>query len=106
MKIVNMTPHDIHFYSEEGEKLHTFPALGDLVRVNTKVREAGNIGGFRLVKKESPDIVFLPPKKEGVMYIVSLITKSSCPHREDLLTVDDTIRDEKGRIIGCKAFCI
>lgn len=47
----------------------------------------------------------LPPEKEGVFHIVSLITALQCRgSRNDLLIVSDTVRDDQGRIIGCTGF--
>jgi hypothetical protein len=32
------------------------------------------------------------------------MVKNAIPEREDLITVGELVRDENGRIIGCKGF--
>ena len=46
----------------------------------------------------------VPEKIHDTVYIVSLIVAQSFPDRDDFLIVNDTIRDEKGRIIGARSF--
>ncbi len=48
----------------------------------------------------------LPPQREGIYYIVSNLVAQANPDRRDLLIVDDTVRDEQGRIIGCKSLSL
>ena len=46
----------------------------------------------------------LPDPQDGVLFIVSRIVAEACAGvREDLLIVDDVIRNEQGNPIGCKA---
>ena len=48
----------------------------------------------------------LPDYEEGVYYIVSALVANAYPERKDLLMVNETIRDDDGRIIGCKSFAV
>lgn len=48
----------------------------------------------------------LPKEESGIYYIVSLVVQLAFPERNDLLVPFDLVRNEKGVIIGCKAFSI
>ena len=45
----------------------------------------------------------LPEEKEGVYIIVSKLTADAFPLRDDLLLVNEMVRDENGAIIGCRS---
>jgi len=47
----------------------------------------------------------LPDPPEGVYYIVSLAVAQAA-RRPDLLVPDDMVRDEQGRILGCRRFAV
>ena len=48
----------------------------------------------------------LPPYEDGTYYIVSAIFCQAFPDRKDFLIVNETIRNEKGEITGCKSLAI
>ena len=45
----------------------------------------------------------LPPKKEDTIYIVSSMVCQACPDRPDFYIPNETVRDDEGRIIGCRS---
>ena len=45
----------------------------------------------------------LPEPRDGVLYLVSRQVAEACPQRQDLVIVDETIRNEKRQIIGAKS---
>lgn len=45
----------------------------------------------------------LPEPRDGVLYLVSRQVAEACPQRQDLVIVDETIRNDKGQIIGAKS---
>ena len=49
------------------------------------------------------EVVDLPAPQVGVYYIVSRLVMSACPNRQDLLVPNDLVRDEAGRVIGCRS---
>jgi hypothetical protein len=105
MEIINATPHDITIISD-GEKI-VIPKSNLIIRLKERRVKVGEleINGKKVnvnrVEYETSDI---PPEKEGVFYIVSSLIAGAFPNRKDLLIVDETIRDEKGTIVGCKSF--
>lgn len=104
MTIKNLTPHAVHVI--DGETVRTFESEG-IARAAQTMEEAGNVGGIRMVRMSFGAPVDLPAPEEGVYLIVSAITvsaaKASGRTVSDLLLTADPVRDEAGRIIGCKA---
>lgn len=109
--IDNYTPHTINVFSEKthseivsipssgvarAEETHylidTFSTNDEPFAIELDRIEYGSVDG-------------LPPEKEGVLHIVSLITALQCAgKRNDLIIVSGTVRDDQGRIIGCTGF--
>ena len=58
---------------------------------------------IKINKVKMGKVVNLPAKKEGVLYLVSRQVAEACPERDDLVIVDEAVRNEKGEIIGAKA---
>lgn len=99
-KIINLTPHTVNI----GDiVLHP---SGTIARAKEEVEVVGNINGIDIVRKRFTDVVDLPDYQDGVYYVVSLIVAQALPERKDLLCPGEQIRDEQGRIIGCKNLCI
>ncbi|MFC0903824.1 hypothetical protein ACFHWD_03850 [Clostridium sp. MT-14] len=49
------------------------------------------------------DIENLPEPQPDTIFVVSSIVAQAAQNRDDLFIPDDTVRDENGRIIGCRA---
>lgn len=103
MDIVNMTPHDVAIIDADSDKeAHRYPRSGDILRLETRVTGA-TPDGFVAVSfgHLSED----PPMREGVFYIVSLPTALAV-RRRDFLVPFDEVRDDAGRIIGCRRLAL
>jgi len=106
MEIINLTPHDVVLVL--GEEKVVFPSSGIVARCKT-TRQTVNI-----IKVNGRDIAInktifgevenLPQPKADTMYIVSSLVAQAAKDRDDLIIPDDTVRDDKGAIVGCKAF--
>jgi len=96
--IINKTPHVISV----GGK--SFEPEGEPFRLQQTTESAGALEGIplSLIKYGGSE---LPPYQENTYYIVSSIFCQAFPGRKDLLMVGETIRDEKGFIIGAKTLC-
>lgn len=104
MKIKNLTPHDVLFI--DGDVKINFPKEVDkFPRVNEEIKVIGNVNGIPITKKIFGNCENLPEKEDGTLLIVSVIIANALPNRDDLI-VPNTIRDEKGQIIGCNSFSI
>lgn len=104
VKVVNCTPHDVNLVTEKGNI--TFPRSGIIPRLTESQEKINSISsnGIRIdiMKKSFNEPEGLPEPKKGTIYIVSALVAGACKNRDDLVVPNDTVRDEAGRIIGCK----
>lgn len=97
MKIRNYTPHEVVL---KGVK---YPSEG-CARCETEVKKIAEIDGIPVNRREFKAVYGLPDSEPGTIYIVSaIVAQAIAGQRDDCFVVDETIRDEAGRIIGCKA---
>lgn len=105
MSLVNLTPHPVNLYGNrdvaEGPK-EVIPPSGTVVRVATIElgTQLGAAGSYELVQYGHLD--GLPPRKEGTVYIVSLVAALAARGRDDLLAPYVEVRNESGTMIGCR----
>lgn len=102
MKFVNLTPHAINFVDGDGTVIKTVPSAG-LARVVATREKVAIIDGIAVNKTSFGEITGLSEAEDGTIYIVSSLVAQACPERQDVFVVDDTVRDENGRIIGARA---
>ena len=105
MKIVNLTPHALNFLDAENRIVLTAPSSG----VARAAQRRENIGAIDadgvtlpVTRSVFGAVEGLPAPEAGTIYIVSAITAQAVPEREDVFIVDDSVRDENGRIIGVR----
>lgn len=101
-KLINLTPHDINVVGEKG-KVTTIKASGSIARCKQKDEMFATLNGIPLVNTTFTDIEGLPHQTLGVYYIVSALIKNAAPERTDLLSPNDMVRDDQGRVIGCRS---
>lgn len=101
-KIVNLTPHAINIVGGP-----TFEPSGEVARISSTNQNAGELlvngESIPLITQQFGEVVGLPEEKEGTMFIVSSLIFSNT-ERKDLLVPGEQVRDEDGRVIGCKSF--
>lgn len=107
MKVVNLTPHAINIVGYDGSLLTSFPPSGVVARA---VHRRAQLGTVNLEGVDVPVFQssfgrtdWFPAPEEGTIYIVSSITAQAVRGRDDVYMVDDQVRDEGGRVIGCRA---
>ena len=110
--IYNYTPHAVTVFTDDGKQT-TFASVG-LARASQTALTVGEINGIP-VKQMAFGAVEGLPEAETVTgddyFIVSAITAQAAvvtnhPLKDRLITVADAVRDESGRIVGCKAFAV
>lgn len=106
MQIINATPHDVNIIGENGQVVRTYAASGICPRCSVSREAVDEIDGIRINRTVFGDVVGLPEYVEGTYYIVSAIVANAAKGRQDLLITDDAVRDDKGRVIGCKALAV
>ena len=102
-KIMNLTPHAINFVNENGEAVLTIEPCGELARVTTKTVVTGEINSIPVTTTEFGEVEGLPDPTPDTIFIVSSLVAGRVPEREDVFIPNESVRDEKGRIIGCKS---
>jgi len=133
IRVVNATPHEVVIYVD-GEPIYDpnmyesttpqeligvapslmrrvmrFPPSGILPRCRVETIPAGEIlsseGIIPLTKTKMGEVENLPEEKEGTIYIVSRIVAEALPQRKDLYFPNESVRNEKGQIVGCRSLC-
>ena len=103
MTIVNLTPHAVNFLDESNHPILTVEPSGTVARAKQTRTLCGNIAGIPVNQCAYGTVQGLPEPAKETIYIVSAITAQACPEREDVYIVDDSVRNEDGRIIGVRA---
>ena len=105
MKIINLTPHDISLM-RNGQVVEIYPASRTPARVSVSAEIVGEINGFEIRKNVYGQVVNLPEREEGTVYIVSALVAQAAKDRDDILVTDGAVRDAEGKIIGCTGFAV
>jgi len=100
-RIKNMTPHEIVVVGEK-ENI-TIPSEG-VVRVSETRNLFQEINGVKIYTKQFGKSDDLPEEVEGQFVIVSVPVAQAHTERNDLIIADDIVRNQDGKIIGCKSF--
>ena len=102
-KIINLTPHPVVYV--DVDKSETFPPSGEAVRL-TEIQDKTTVLDFNYKTygvKYTPES--LPDEIPGTFYIVSSMVKNATERRDFIVPIN-VIRDDSGRITGCKGFRI
>lgn len=114
--LINLTPHTIHLHQTSGafENPVTFKSDGvarasEIVEVEPDLHwcvfgDCGMHDHIPLVRKRYGSVEGLPEPRQSVAYIVSQVVADACPDRDDLLVPHDMVRDDAGRVVGCRGF--
>ena len=107
MKIINTTPHEINIIGKDGNIIFTVQPSGILVRVSQETTDTGSITidgvSIPVTSNTFGDVVGLPEFNPDTIIIVSAMVANACHNRTDLALVNESVRDDKGRIIGCRS---
>lgn len=106
VSLVNLTPHPLVLVLDSGET-RELPAADEPARVvdrRTAQRVVDTETGPVDVADVSAgsEVVGLPPARDGVLLVVSRVTATAV-RRADIVFPLDEVRDEAGRIVGCRA---
>ena len=103
-RIINLTPHDVNLYRADGTVVTFKKADMPIPRVSATTVSDGDIDGIPLTKTVFGEVENLPEAVEGTYFIVSALVAGRCPDRKDLVIPNDAVRDDAGRIVGCRSF--
>lgn len=118
-KIVNCTPHDIRLLRPDTPDQideadidrwtrHVIPApegrparIGE-IDLGSQPYEIDGIGTVQIEYVEYSHATDLPPREEGVLYVVSHMLAVGMPSRGDLLVTYQAVRNRNMTTIGCR----
>ena len=103
MQIINLTPHTINFLGGDNNPVLTVEPSGTIARTKQTRTMCGTIAGIPVNQCAYGTVQGLPEPAKETIYVVSSITAQACPERADVYIVDDSVRNEDGRIIGVRA---
>lgn len=104
MKILNFTPHAVTIRTPKGETV--YPSVG-VARADTRSQVVGYIDDLPIVKKTFGAVYGLPESvpNDTILIVSSLTAQAAKEHKhplcDRLYIVNDTVRDENGRIVAC-----
>lgn len=104
MKILNFTPHAVTI--KTASTTNTYNSVG-VARADTRSEVVGFINDLPIVKKSFGAVYGLPESvPNDTILIVSSLTAQAAkaenhPLADRLYIVNDTVRDENGRIVAC-----
>ena len=101
MKFVNLTPHEVRIIN--GDSDIVIPTSGVVARAKVVQELIFNLDGIPVYKNVYGETIGLPAPSEGVIYIVSALAAQGCSNREDVFVPNDSVRDENGKIVGCRS---
>ena len=101
--IINCTPHGLVFVDDAGKVIRTVEPSGILPRVSSTITVVGDIDGIPDEVTSYGEVVGLPEKKDGAILVVSAMVAARLPDRSDIRIPGRQVRDDKGRIVGCKS---
>ena len=106
-KIINLTPHSVNVVGDDNSVDITIEVSGNVARCSQTINTVGNIivnnVAIPISSSSYGEVVDLPAPQDDTYYIVSRLVMSACPNRQDLFVPNDLVRDEAGRVIGCRS---
>jgi len=100
-----VTPHDVNIVDKDGNVILIVPASDKPLRLIEKRDVIGDINGIPLssVSYTIDEATPLPNPDTDTFYIVSRVVAETFKRR-DFIVPDQTVRNDKGQIVGCKGF--
>jgi hypothetical protein len=113
MSVINLTPHEINIHVELGSahlsRTLTIAPSGIVPRVGVSSRPVGYVliddVQVPVTATTYGTVSDLPDQVLGNVYIVSRVVAEACRDRDDLLIPGEAVRDQGGRVIGCRGLC-
>lgn len=104
LQVLNLTPHAINVVTDAGTQ--TFAPSGQVARCASSSAQVGDLNGIPLFRTKFGEVQGLPEPQDGVLYVVSALVRQAVPHRPDVASPGDLVRDEAGNVVGCKGLIV
>jgi len=108
MKIINLTPHALNLMpAGPTGPVVTIPPSGLVARCATSRMQVDTVTvdsiSVPVNQTRFGEVSDLPDPQPDTIYVVSALVAQAVPDRQDVFITDDAVRDDQGRIIGCRA---
>lgn len=103
MKIVNLTPHSVNLFNNHTGAYDAIAPSGIVARVAATTVPCGTVGAYAATTTSYGDVENLPEPEPETIYVVSSIVAQRVPERDDVYIPNESVRDESGRIVGCRS---
>ena len=115
--IINLTPHTINVRRDDGSFV-AFQPSGQVARVTVSLapvdvfdyskalQELSLADGILISSQEFGVVTGLPDPETDTLYLVSALVRTAVPHRFDVLSPGELIRNEAGQPIGCDGLTV
>ena len=103
--IRNLTPHMVNVWDKNGQCWDIEPD-GMVARCSQFEETVGELGTIKVTRQRFGEVIDLPPARVGTWLIVSRIVASALPERQDLLIPGPPVRDDNGKVIGCRGLSV
>lgn len=105
--LVNLTPHPVVIIANDGTVIADIPPSGNVARLAETAVPDGTRGGIPMTRVSLGTIEGLSPAWRDTLHIVSMPllmgARAAGVTRTDLVYPFGQVRDETGRIIGCRS---
>lgn len=102
-KLVNLTPHPVSFIHDQGQI--ELPACPNPIRLKETLVKVGEVEGIGVFDISYGEPENLPEPRAGRLLIVPTLIRQALPHRFDLVSPCQFVRDEQGQVTGAKGLC-
>jgi hypothetical protein len=105
--LINLTPHPVTIFT--ADRKIQIPPSGDIARCfgdTARARRTVTVDGHEIAlvtDATTTTVTGLPPAEPDVLLIVSRLVALAAPDRPDLVFPHTPVRDDTGRIQGCRA---
>lgn len=103
MNFINLTPHAIYILDNENKIIKTIEPSKKVARLKTSTITIDYMDDIPITQTFFGEIENLPYPQKDTVYIVSSLIAQAATGRDDLYIPNESVRDEKGRIIGCRS---
>jgi len=108
MNIVNLTPHALNLMpAGPTGPVVTIPPSGLVARcaVDRVQVDTVTVDGIVIPvnRTQFGAVTGLPDPQPDTIFVVSALVAQAVPDRQDVFITDDAVRDDQGRLIGCRA---
>ena len=116
VRLRNLTPHPVTIVIPGGRSMtiptdpegpaRCIPTTEVVGKVMVITPDGGDVEFVPVRRTVMGAVTGLPDPEPGVLLLVSRVVAEAARDRKDLVIVDDTVRDDQGRIIGARALAV